>query len=1528
MGRRRLVVLLSAIAMLALGAGIVGALVTATQSEGGREWIRRALAQQLARGVKGKVHLGKLSGSFLTDLSIDSLQITDPDDSVFIALGAMRFTYDPRDIFDGRIIVRSAELERFFVVIRKENDERWNYRKVFPAERIAPPGPPLARRGFGALVEFRNVHLRGGHFQLTTPWEPDDTLHGARRDSAIAVNLQDPSEELRRVVTKGKPGFQHTLRWTNLDIVLNRLLFRHPDSTGRQFKIARLDVDESSPPFAFRNIRGGALWRGDSIWIDFKHFDLPGSTGRAAGKVDWADNRPIRWDIRVTADSVALEDLAWVYRTLPRTGGGVMQLRIHNERDLRIMDYAITNMDVRTTGSRLRGAMTFGTGGPVLIVKDMNLDLVPLDFALLETFNGGKFNLPWRGTFTGKLRAPGGRVNHFQVDEASFVFADGNVPGATVKGVAKGEVDILFPGDARFHGLRVDLAHFDLRTPQFLNADFPRLNGDLSGTVMLDSIWTDVRFRDADLTHKDGDDLPASRFKGSGRITLGSEATRFDLALAMLPLSAATIARSFPRLPLRGQYSGPLRVRGEAADLAVTGDLVGDAGRFQLDGRFDAEAPHYRAVARGSVSGLDARRALARDDAPETAINGRFAIDLSGDSLANLAGTATIVADRSIVDSIRVYSAQALLGFANGAMRVDSARIETTIGLLTAAGGIGLTAGRSDSLHFRAVIDSLGGLRRYLVGNRANGDSTVVTGRAVSAAADSLGGALLATGTVAGSFARFALETSVSGSDLRIGTTTARALRAGARVGALPDSATGVATLTLDTLRIGGVELVRVTTRAALLGGWHALISASAESPSGARASVSADARRRGDSITVRLDSLTLKTNGNAWSLRRPGTITTAAGGFAVDSLAIVGARGGRLAVSGRVPSDAAIAIGAEAETLPLADLGELFQAKTALGGTMTFRSELRGTRARPDITFSGELSHALLGGLTIDAVTADGRYADRRLTTSLDYTRAGVHALHAEATLPIDLSWRPSGERLLEEPLSGRVRTDSVGLVLLEAISKVVSGARGTLAIDADVAGTWRHPRITGELRAHDGALSLTPLGRVKLRGLEVDISFLGDSIAVRRLAVRSGASPTALAEIAGGYVGIRDLENPTFHLPLSLQAFQVIDRPRFADLDLTGSVLLDGAFKSATLRGNLTVDRGVIYVPELYQKRVISLDDPELYRIVDTSAFVERRLLPAAPPAFMDNLLVQGVTVQMGRDVWLRSQEANINLGGLVRLTRGRVQGGPKAGQVQLALEGTLQTVRGTYRLNLGPVQRTFQVENGDLRFYGDPDLNATLNINALHTVRQFSQQGSRPDVRVRVHLGGTLLSPTAELSSPDSLRVTNADLISYLVTGGPSYAIGGRAGDYGSAAANVLLSSFGSVLGGRASGGLCDDAQLSTAGLEAYGGLRDVGANILSGTRFNCAKQLSEKAFVRADFGLCQFGQIVAGTSTSDPLAWADAIGVKLDYHVKDDVTLSGGVDPATSAVLCTRDAIARGFAPTPRQFGFDLFKFWRF
>ena len=86
-----------------------------------------------------------------------------------------------------------------------------------------------------------------------------------------------------------------------------------------------------------------------------------------------------------------------------------------------------------------------------------------------------------------------------------------------------------------------------------------------------------------------------------------------------------------------------------------------------------------------------------------------------------------------------------------------------------------------------------------------------------------------------------------------------------------------------------------------------------------------------------------------------------------------------------------------------------------------------------------------------------------------------------------------------------------------------------------------------------------------------------------------------------------------------------------------------------------------------------------------------------------------------------------------------------------------------------------------------------------NLIETV-QVTQQGARPDVRVRVRIGGTRLSPTLELSTPDSSRVTTADLISYLTTGGPSNEISGRGADY--TATRALLTSVGSYLGGKVS------------------------------------------------------------------------------------------------------------------------------
>ncbi len=1526
--RRQLVVLYSALLMFVIGAGAIGGLVAATQSDGGRDWIRRQLERQFVTGMKGRVHIGKMSGSFLTDIRLDSLNITDPEDSLFIASGPVRLTYDPRDILDGRIIVRSADIQHPKVIFREENDHRWNFRKVFPVEAEGPPRPRGPRTAFGSLVLFHNVRVHGLDFQLTLPWEPDDTLKGVKRDSAVAMNLAEKRLEIRRVLTKGKPGFQRTWRWTDANTTLNRIRFRHPDSTGRQFDIARLDVVEHMPPFEFRNMNGGLYWLGDTIWLNLPHFELPNSVARGKGTIRWGTG-PVLYDIKIHSDSMGLKDIAWIYETLPRSGGGKMDLHIKNQpKDHRVIDYAITNMDLRTNGSRLRGDMTYGVGGPVLLVKDVNMELLPANFALLETLNGKPFPYPWKGDITGTVKARGGPVHHFVVDDARLTFRDANVPGAITRGTGRGEIDILHPGDAKFHGFKVDVAQFDLRTAQFVNPDFPSLRGFIGGTATLDSIWTDLRFRDGDLTHRDGDDSPISRFRGNGRVTL-AQSVIFDVSAVALPLAVTTVAKSYPSIPLRGDFNGALRVKGTVSDLSVTADLTGEAGRVQLDGAFDALAPTYRVVANGSLSGFDLRTGFGKPTLPTSVLNGRFALDLEGDSLANLYGSARLNADRSVVDSVRVYTGLAQLRFSDGKVRIDSLRVETLAGLLTKAGqsdALGLTPGIRDTLKFSVDVDSLGGFRRYLARTAAPGTSAEA-----AALADSLEGTARVDGAIVGSIGAFDMQLRLDGRDMRYGASTARHVVASTALRGFPESPLGPLTVLLDTLRTGDLSFARVAANVELLEGQRARGTIAGEMPRGARARASLSGVRHGDSTDVRLDSLAVVTAADAWSLDRTTTARIVGKSLSFDTLALTGATGGHFSARGSVPEQGPLAMSLRADRIPLADFGELFQLETSLKGAASLQAELSGTRSEPVMRLSAQAEDAQVAGLRLDHVQAQGTYSGQRLTTSLEYTRLGIPALRVTGKLPLDLALRPGVVRLLEEPLSVQVRTDTVGLVLLESFSRAVTGARGGMSLNLDVSGTWKHPKLVGDLLVREGAMTLAPMGRSALTGIEADVRFLGDSVAIRRLSARAGPTRGAQASVTGS-LKIGDIENPTFNLGLTARNFNILNRPGFADLDVSGSLALTGSLDRAVLSGDsLTVDRGVLNVSNLFTKKLIALDENEVAGVIDTSAFADRRIFVQGSGRFVDNLTMNGLQVTMGRDVWLRSEEANINLGGQLNVTRSRLQRGAGSATSQLALVGTLQTVRGTYRLSVGPgVQRAFEVETGDVRFFGDADLNPTLSINALHTVRQYSTQSARPDVRVRVHIGGTLASPTAELSSPDSLRVTNGDLISYLVTGGPSDEIGGRNGDFSSTAARVLVSSFGTFLGGKATGTLCDDAQLSTAGLDAYQGrFADVGAGLLSGTRFNCAKQVGTNTFVRLDAGLCQVGQLLqSGGSTGEAPTFADALGVKVDYRLRSNLTLSFGIEPPTSAVLCSRDANARGFAPTPRQFGIDIFRLWRF
>ena len=162
MSRRKLVALASAAALLAIGVLLALVVVLGTQTSYGRDYVR-SIVMDLTRGMRGKVYIGHIGGNLFTGVTIDSLELRDTDDSVFVATGPVRVTYDPRDFIDRRVLLRHVRIERPLIVLRKAESGGWNWRRLFPS---GGPKPKRAERGFGDFIVIDSADLVDGRFVL------------------------------------------------------------------------------------------------------------------------------------------------------------------------------------------------------------------------------------------------------------------------------------------------------------------------------------------------------------------------------------------------------------------------------------------------------------------------------------------------------------------------------------------------------------------------------------------------------------------------------------------------------------------------------------------------------------------------------------------------------------------------------------------------------------------------------------------------------------------------------------------------------------------------------------------------------------------------------------------------------------------------------------------------------------------------------------------------------------------------------------------------------------------------------------------------------------------------------------------------------------------------------------------------------------------------------------------------------------------------------------------------------------------
>jgi hypothetical protein len=178
-------------------------------------------------------------------------------------------------------------------------------------------------------------------------------------------------------------------------------------------------------------------------------------------------------------------------------------------------------------------------------------------------------------------------------------------------------------------------------------------------------------------------------------------------------------------------------------------------------------------------------------------------------------------------------------------------------------------------------------------------------------------------------------------------------------------------------------------------------------------------------------------------------------------------------------------------------DLGEISDAlfgQKSLGGTVSGRVSVFGgvdalqgwANLRGEELATANDAARLSGG-------ADLRFAAGTLNTTISLVLAGCSPVEVQASLPIRLTrW---DEATVSEPLSATVNIPALFANRLPRYISHDALREGIISGRADVAGSLRHPSISGDVQLIDGKLGLTSLN---LTDASARLSFKGNNAAV----------------------------------------------------------------------------------------------------------------------------------------------------------------------------------------------------------------------------------------------------------------------------------------------------------------------------------------------------------------------------------------------------------------------------------------------
>lgn len=1445
-------------------ASLVGVVVALTLTRPGRALLARNVSHQLETLLRGQIHVGNIDGSFLRDLVLRDVVVRDTAGVLLVSLPVVRVRYLIPNFVARRFILETLEVDHPIINLVRHASGRWNYEEVLRLSE-GPPGvlPP-------PLIEFRNMKLTDGALALAYPW-PTGKMSDAEREAKVRAVRAIPG----RIVEDTPEGTKRVLTFSNLTAGIRRLRISTPDRMPLLVVVDTLNADASEPQLQLRQLQGTVQQQGDSLRFSLSRAALPGTQATAEGMVSWPRDT-IMWDFRANAHVVDLVDLRFISPEFPAMTGhaNVVARSLSGRRT----DYTLTNLLLTDGPERIEGGLVAEVDAvDGLGVRRLKLRLNELNLDKVRPYID---SLPFIGLISGPVEADGD-LNDIAA-RGDIAFTDLAVPGRPT-------TSLSFDGrfqtgtDLVFDKVAIARSDIDLRTVRHL-APAVLLDGRLNAVGTLDGPLTNATFTGT-ARQKDGQ-RPESIVDGMLRLDSRTDSIKVQADVTLAPLNFEGIRGTFPTILSEGALRGRVKLDGPVDRLFVDADVQGEIGEVKGSGTVTILPPRWGADSlRLDFKHLDLQALTGRDG--RTSLDGRIEATGVIDTLVAPEGRVHLVLGPGVFRGMHVDTLTLAALVRDSLVTIDTAWA-TGSGMILAGGGtIGWARPHRGSMEVTLEADSLVELDSLAQ------ELTGLT-RDTLPGWHMLNGVLRVKAQVAGSLD--SLEAAGEGSLRGFAFNHFRANSLVAS-GSWTGGARPALTMTVALDSISRQDRYVRDFKLSLSGPADSLHWTMSGDDGGIVEIAGTGRAWRGDSLrTVAIDSLALGLPTRAWRLLEPSTIQIADSTVQVSPFRVQGTDGsGYLSVSGQVPWTGSGNLALEGLGLSLHDLYALAQFDTAgVRGWLGFRVQMSGTRASPTMEGTIGLEDLRLGDTRGPMMQGVFTYAEQRLDGGLLLYRTGSPVMQMRYSLPLDLALQGVKERLIPGPLSIQATADSVPLNVLEPVSRAVRRVSGLLNADVRVGGTWDEPALGGFVEVLEGALTIDGLN-VPLSAMNGRAEFRGDSILLPTLTVQSPKGSMTLS----GNVRLERLTRPVLSLLARLDRFRAIEQKDFLLLTASGRVSLTGPLDSLMIRGNVTADEGTLYFADLLNKRIINLEDPENLAFVDTTLVRRRGLGSDLMARVLETVRVRDFTLTLGDDFWLRSAEANIQLDGKLRVEKVRAT---------YRLDGTLHAVRGNYRLSPIPgFSRDFEVVRGDVRYFGTPDLNAQLDIQARHVVRTTKGE----ELPVIALITGTLSDPKLKLESTQRPPLSELDVVSYLVTGSPA----SEATAQGGAQAALVSNAFSYMLSASAS--VLEQSIGSQLGMEMLQ-IRPVvsgggqGQSLTTAFALAAGWQLGRKVFLTFNAGFCP-----SQLSSFDYRNF----GAGIEWRVSQEWKVQGVVEPLLR--LCGVTAIGQNVSSSLRyQVGGDV------